>query len=72
MSTILAPLPATDTPLFQALLTELPDAVASALGAEASALGPLLESAPYLLDLARAHGSPRPWTRDRTAPSALS
>lgn len=56
MSTILAPLPATDTPLFQALLTELPDAVASALGAEASALGPLLESAPYLLDLARAHG----------------
>ena len=56
MSTILAPLPATDTPLFQALLTELPDDVASALGAEAPALGPLLEAAPYLLDLARAHG----------------
>ena len=56
MSTILAPLPATDTPLFQALLTELPDDVASAFGATASALGPLLEAAPYLLDLARTHG----------------
>ncbi|MBB4051027.1 glutamate-ammonia-ligase adenylyltransferase [Devosia subaequoris] len=56
MSTILAPLPAADTPQFQALLTELPDNVSGPLGAEASTLGPLLEAAPYLLDLARVHG----------------
>ena len=56
MSTNLAPLPATDTPLFQAMLTELPEAVSSALGAETATLGPLLEAAPYLLDLARVHG----------------
>ncbi len=56
MSTILAPLPIVDTPQFQALLSELPDNVSGPLGAGASTLGPLLEAAPYLLDLARVHG----------------
>jgi len=57
MSTILVPLPPTDTPLFDALLAELPQSVSSALRVEASALGPLLEVAPYLLDLTRIHGA---------------
>ncbi|WP_297111283.1 bifunctional [glutamine synthetase] adenylyltransferase/[glutamine synthetase]-adenylyl-L-tyrosine phosphorylase [uncultured Devosia sp.] len=55
MSTLLTPLPPTETPQFEALLAELPEDCASALRHEADAIGPLLEAAPYLLELARHH-----------------
>ncbi|WP_338722987.1 bifunctional [glutamine synthetase] adenylyltransferase/[glutamine synthetase]-adenylyl-L-tyrosine phosphorylase [Devosia sp. XK-2] len=58
MSTILAPLPPTDMPQFEALLADMPEACAAALRSRRDAIGPLLEAAPYLLDLTRAHG---PW-----------
>ena len=53
MSTSLAPLPPLAHPAFDALLAELlPDRV-GALQEAAPVLGPLLQSAPYLLDLTR-------------------
>jgi len=55
MSILLAPLPPIPYPSFYALLAELPDAQAKAFAAAAPAIGPLLQSAPYLLDLARTH-----------------
>lgn len=55
MSITLAPLPPLDHPLFDALLDELPADAATAYRAHAPLLGPLLESAPYLLGLARDH-----------------
>lgn len=57
MSIILAPLPSIDHPRFDALLGELPPDSALSFRAAAALLGPLLESAPYLLDLAQAHSS---------------
>lgn len=55
MSTNLAALPAIPHPAFNALLAEQPEGVASTFAAAQPALGPLLESAPYLLELARTH-----------------
>lgn len=52
---ILSPLPSIDTPLFSALCAELPPVEAAAFEASAGLLGPLLESAPYLMDMARIH-----------------
>lgn len=56
MSTSLRPLPACATPLFEAMLADLPPHVATSYRAASGLLGPLLQSAPYLLDLARTHG----------------
>jgi len=56
MSTTLFPLPPGATPLFDAMLTELPKGVAATYRASSGLLGPLLQSAPYLLELARTHG----------------
>ena len=53
MSTTLAALPPVDHPRFDALLAELPNG--AALQSAAPLLGPLLEAAPYLLDLTREH-----------------
>jgi glutamate-ammonia-ligase adenylyltransferase len=58
MSTVLAPLPPTAMPQFETLLAEMPETCAAALRSRADAIGPLLEAAPYLLDLTRTHG---PW-----------
>jgi glutamate-ammonia-ligase adenylyltransferase len=55
MSIILAPLPPIPHPDFDALLAELTGDVAQAFAAAQPALGPLLQSAPYLLELARTH-----------------
>ncbi|WP_052951474.1 bifunctional [glutamine synthetase] adenylyltransferase/[glutamine synthetase]-adenylyl-L-tyrosine phosphorylase [Devosia soli] len=55
MSISLAPLPPVPHPLFDALLAELPEAIAASLSRAAPTLGPLLQSAPYLLDLSRVH-----------------
>ncbi|WIY53693.1 bifunctional [glutamine synthetase] adenylyltransferase/[glutamine synthetase]-adenylyl-L-tyrosine phosphorylase [Devosia sp. YIM 151766] len=57
MSIILSPLPPMDHPRFDALLGELPNEVAAAFQRAEPLLGPLLESAPYLLGLARDHAS---------------
>jgi glutamate-ammonia-ligase adenylyltransferase len=54
MSIILAPLPPADHPKFDALVAEVPEA---ALADFAPLLGPLLEAAPYLLDLTRDHST---------------
>lgn len=56
MSTILTPLPPTDTSHFLAMLEEMPTEVSSVLNTYAPTLGPLLEAAPYLLDLTQKHG----------------
>ena len=53
MSTHLAPLPPVDHPSWDSLLAEVPEA--AALGPGSHLLGPLLEAAPYLLDLTRQH-----------------
>ena len=55
MSIDLAPLPAIPHPQFDALLADLPPATAEALAAAGPLLGPLLQSAPYLLELTRSH-----------------
>ncbi len=55
MSMNLSPLPPIDHPQFDALLAELPADQRAAFVPVAPALGPLLEVAPYLLDLARQH-----------------
>jgi glutamate-ammonia-ligase adenylyltransferase len=55
MSITLAPLPPIPHPDFDALLAELSGDVAQAFAAAQPALGPLLQSAPYLLELARTH-----------------
>jgi glutamate-ammonia-ligase adenylyltransferase len=55
MSITLAPLPPIPHPDFDALLAELTGDVAQAFAAAQPALGPLLQSAPYLLELARTH-----------------
>ncbi|MCP8884228.1 bifunctional [glutamine synthetase] adenylyltransferase/[glutamine synthetase]-adenylyl-L-tyrosine phosphorylase [Devosia sp. XJ19-1] len=55
MSTILSPLPPVDHPNFDALLAELPEADVASLRIAAPLLGPLLEAAPYLLELTREH-----------------
>lgn len=57
MSMNLAPLPPADHPAFNALLADLPETDAVPLTDAAATLGPLLEAAPYLLDLARQHAS---------------
>lgn len=61
MSITLAPLPAIPHPGFDALLAELPPAALGAFKAAAPTLGPLLQSAPYLLDLSRSHAE---WLAD--------
>lgn len=61
MSITLAPLPAIPHPGFDALLAELPPAALAAFKAAAPTLGPLLQSAPYLLDLSRSHAE---WLAD--------
>jgi len=58
MSILLHPLPFVDHPAFDALLAELPPALADRLVREKGVLGPLLQAAPYLLDLTRQHA---PW-----------
>lgn len=55
MSISLRPLPARPHPAFDALLTELGQSTRATLAAAGGLLGPLLEAAPYLLDLARTH-----------------
>ncbi len=55
MSTTLSPLPPIDHPQFDALLEERPAGEATTLRDAGPALATLLESAPYLLELARAH-----------------
>ncbi|ODT72137.1 MAG: hypothetical protein ABS75_04895 [Pelagibacterium sp. SCN 63-23] len=57
MSILLAPLPVIDHPEFDAFLAALPAAEAGPIGAASPLLGPLLDSAPYLLDLARTHSA---------------
>lgn len=57
MSTTLSPLPPIDHPQFDALLAELPMAEAEVLRTAGPALATLLESAPYLLDLAQIHAA---------------
>ncbi len=59
MSTTLSALPAIAHPDFDALLTELPASTATALRSAEPLLGPLLQSAPYLLGLTRDHAE---WT----------
>ncbi|RYD84318.1 MAG: hypothetical protein EOP61_40280, partial [Sphingomonadales bacterium] len=61
MSIYLAPLPAIPHPGFDSLLAELPPASVPAFKAAAPALGTLLQSAPYLLELARIHAD---WLAD--------
>ena len=51
----LAPLPPIDTPRFDAWLAELSDDHRTIIATAAPTLGPLLEAAPYLLDLARSN-----------------
>ncbi|MCR6673319.1 bifunctional [glutamine synthetase] adenylyltransferase/[glutamine synthetase]-adenylyl-L-tyrosine phosphorylase [Devosia ginsengisoli] len=53
MAIKLSALPPIATPLFDAWLAELPADQRTALAASAPSIGPLLESAPYLLALAR-------------------
>ena len=57
MSISLSPLPPVVHPQFDALLADLPDDVRGSLAAATPLLGPLLQSAPYLLDLARLHAA---------------
>lgn len=57
MSTSLSPLPSTPHPSFDALLPELGPAEATAFGKAEGLLGPLLQSAPYLLSLAKTHAA---------------
>ncbi len=57
----LAPLPAIAHPQFDALLAELPAEDAAALRGAGNAVSTLLESAPYLLELARTHAT---WLAD--------
>ncbi|MBJ6987326.1 bifunctional [glutamine synthetase] adenylyltransferase/[glutamine synthetase]-adenylyl-L-tyrosine phosphorylase [Devosia sp. MC521] len=54
---MLSPLPAVAHPQFDAFLAELEHGDASVFSANAVAIGPLLEQAPYLLDLARKNAS---------------
>lgn len=53
MAIKLSALPAIATPRFDGWLSELPTDTRAVIAAAAPTLGPLLESAPYLLDLAR-------------------
>lgn len=55
MSISLNPLPATAHPAFDTLLSELAEPMRATFAAHAGLLGPLLQAAPYLLDLSRAH-----------------
>ena len=55
MSIHLAPLPAVPHPDFDALVAELPAGAVPVFKAAAPVLGTLLQSAPYLLELARTH-----------------
>ncbi|NGP18718.1 [protein-PII] uridylyltransferase family protein [Devosia aurantiaca] len=57
MSTSLSPLPSTPHSSFDALLPELGPAEATAFGKAEGLLGPLLQSAPYLLNLAKTHAA---------------
>ncbi|ODT47365.1 bifunctional [glutamine synthetase] adenylyltransferase/[glutamine synthetase]-adenylyl-L-tyrosine phosphorylase [Devosia sp. 63-57] len=61
MSTHLSPLPAIDHPHFDALMLELPPEIGAYLGAQGGLLGPLLDAAPYLLELTRTHAA---WLAD--------
>jgi Glutamine synthetase adenylyltransferase len=67
MSILLSPLPPLDHPQFDALVAQLPTPTAAAFEAAAPTLGPLLESAPYLLDLARDHAD---WLAETLASDA--
>lgn len=61
MSIHLSSLPAIPHPAFDALLAELPATAVSAFKAATPTLGTLLQSAPYLLELARTHAD---WLAD--------
>ncbi|KKB09058.1 bifunctional [glutamine synthetase] adenylyltransferase/[glutamine synthetase]-adenylyl-L-tyrosine phosphorylase [Devosia chinhatensis] len=61
MSTLLAPLPPISHPQFDRLLHEVSEDAASAFRQASALLGTLLESAPYLLGLAREHAE---WLAD--------
>jgi glutamate-ammonia-ligase adenylyltransferase len=63
----LAPLPPIETQRFTEWLSELPADQRAMVEASAATLGPLLESAPYLLDLARANAE---WLATTLADSA--
>lgn len=58
---ILHPLPPVSTPGFDALLRELGEQKSASLAATSGLLGPLLEAAPYLLELTRIHSD---WLAD--------
>lgn len=55
MTIFLRPLPPIPHPAFDALLTELDEGTRAPLAAQDGLLGPLMQAAPYLLDLARTH-----------------
>ncbi|MCW5721896.1 MAG: bifunctional [glutamine synthetase] adenylyltransferase/[glutamine synthetase]-adenylyl-L-tyrosine phosphorylase [Devosia sp.] len=57
MSTILSALPPVPHPAFDALLSALSEGERATFSAAGGLLGPLLESAPYLLELARGHAA---------------
>lgn len=57
MSTILSALPPIPHPTVDALIAELPRSEQTGLHAQIGVLGPLLESAPYLLELCRVHAT---------------
>jgi len=67
MTISLKPLPAVATPRFDAWASTLPPATAATIEPARGALGPLLEMAPYLLDLATAHAD---WLAQALADSA--
>ena len=67
MSITLSPLPPIAHPQFDALMDQLPEQAAAALRNAAPLLGPLLESAPYLLGLARDHAD---WLAETLASDA--
>ncbi len=67
MSITLSPLPPVDHPQFDALVKDLPADAAAVFRSLQPLLGPLLESAPYLLGLARDHAEWLTETLDSTA-----
>ncbi|UJW85540.1 bifunctional [glutamine synthetase] adenylyltransferase/[glutamine synthetase]-adenylyl-L-tyrosine phosphorylase [Devosia sp. SL43] len=67
----LAPLPPIETPRFSAWLDDLPADHRVTIEASAPTLGPLLEAAPYLLDLARANAEWLATTLTDTADGAF-
>lgn len=55
MSTVLSPLPPVSHPAFDALCTDLQQPLAAQVQNYSGLLGPLLQAAPYLLELTRVH-----------------